>query len=263
MNDIGTGVKAWYTGLPPVSRTYLTLVLVSTLVCFTLGLLDLRHIALIPMKVFKKFEVRPCEIAVAPSHRHRRADENSCVQIWRLVTNFFIIAKPSFKLIIYVTWIVSYMIPLERETYQFEPADFVYMLMFNMLLLNIASLWLGMFFNGEEQGSMHARGERAHAKQNKAACMHTHPAAGHALQRWEWGSTPEQMGACRRVHASRREEWDRTGQHGASRGHMRKPACMHLLPPTACTWVHLTCAIHVIIVVFMCAPGGRMHVHES
>lgn len=38
--------------------------------------------------------------------------------------------------------------PLERETYGFEPADFVYMLLFNATVINIASLWLGILFNG-------------------------------------------------------------------------------------------------------------------
>ena len=31
-------------------------------------------------------------------------------QIWRLVTNFFIVSKPSFKLVIYCMWVVSYVV---------------------------------------------------------------------------------------------------------------------------------------------------------
>jgi hypothetical protein len=38
--------------------------------------------------------------------------------------------------------------PLEKETFQFEPADFVYMLTFNAVCINLASLWLGLYFNG-------------------------------------------------------------------------------------------------------------------
>lgn len=44
------------------------------------------------------------------------------------------------------------MIPLEKETYGFEPADFVYMLLFNGMLLNLASLVLGLYFNGVHVG---------------------------------------------------------------------------------------------------------------
>lgn len=164
VNDLGTGIKSWYFELPPFCRTYITLVLVSTLASFTLGLLDLRHVALLWPKVFKKFEVRQVlprwRQALASTHAQRSvapaaparvagsSDTSRSAQIWRLLTNFFIVAKPSFKLVIYIMWIVQYMIPLERETYQFEPADFLYMLLFNSTLINIGSLLLGFLFNG-------------------------------------------------------------------------------------------------------------------
>ncbi len=74
-------------------------------------------------------------------------------------------AKPSFKLIIYIMWVVTYMIPLERQTYQFDPADFLYMLLINTGLIDVAAFFLGMPFNGGgsaacmlegREGSMHA-----------------------------------------------------------------------------------------------------------
>lgn len=124
VNDIGTGVSNWVQGLPPVTRAYGGLVLLFTILSFTLGVIDLRLIALVWPKVVKRFE------------------------IWRLLTNFFILTKPSFKLVIYIMWIASYMIPLEKETYQFEPADYVYMLLFNGTLLNIVGFVIGQYFNG-------------------------------------------------------------------------------------------------------------------
>lgn len=58
VNDIGTGVSAWYSTLPPVTRTYGTLVLLCTLLSFTLGILDLKLLALIWPRILKRFEVR-------------------------------------------------------------------------------------------------------------------------------------------------------------------------------------------------------------
>lgn len=102
----------------------MVLIVATTVLSFSLGVIDLKHIALIWPRVWGKFE------------------------IWRLITNFFIVAKPSFKFLIYLMWVVTYMFPLEKETFQFEPADFVYMLTFNAVCINLASLWLGLYFNG-------------------------------------------------------------------------------------------------------------------
>ena len=64
------------------------------------------------------------------------------------MTNFFILAKPSFKLVVYILWIISYMMPLERETFRFEPADYLYMLLVNASMINIFALFMPSPFNG-------------------------------------------------------------------------------------------------------------------
>ncbi|KAG1664587.1 hypothetical protein FOA52_012530 [Chlamydomonas sp. UWO 241] len=123
-NDLGTGMKAWYSALPPITRAYMTVVLVTTLAGFTLAILPLKVLYLDWTLVVKKLE------------------------IWRLVTNFFILDKPSFRLIIFITYMHSYMCTLERETFQFEPADYVYMLMFNAIVINVAAVFMGPGFYG-------------------------------------------------------------------------------------------------------------------
>ncbi len=57
VNDLGTGVSAWYLGLPPFTRTYLTGIVLATVMSFTLGVLNLRWIALDWKRVVTKFEV--------------------------------------------------------------------------------------------------------------------------------------------------------------------------------------------------------------
>ena len=57
-NDIGAGVTTWYFSQPPIGRTFITLILATTVLSFTLGVIDLKHIALIWPRVWGKFEVR-------------------------------------------------------------------------------------------------------------------------------------------------------------------------------------------------------------
>lgn len=57
-NDLGTGVSAWYFGLPPFSRTYITAVIAFTLASFTLGIVPLPILALLWNRVVRKFEVQ-------------------------------------------------------------------------------------------------------------------------------------------------------------------------------------------------------------
>lgn len=52
------GLKGWYGGLPPISRTYLTIVLVTLVACFPLGVVPMGWIHLAWKRVLTKFEVR-------------------------------------------------------------------------------------------------------------------------------------------------------------------------------------------------------------
>lgn len=45
--------------------------------------------------------------------------------MWRLVTPFLFIGKPSFKVLIEIVWVVTYGKQLEQGVFQFSTADFV------------------------------------------------------------------------------------------------------------------------------------------
>ena len=51
-------MTTWYFSQPPIGRTFITLILATTVLSFTLGVIDLKHIALIWPRVWGKFEVR-------------------------------------------------------------------------------------------------------------------------------------------------------------------------------------------------------------
>ncbi|KAG2498945.1 hypothetical protein HYH03_003135 [Edaphochlamys debaryana] len=119
VNAAGTGVEAWFQSIPPITRTY-AIILFSTTLFFRFALVNLGWIALIWPRVVTHFE------------------------IWRLVTCFFFLGKFSFPWIIKMIWLVTYGTTLERETYQFEPADFMYLFIFGMGSMLVLSL--GMTF---------------------------------------------------------------------------------------------------------------------
>ncbi|KXZ52745.1 hypothetical protein GPECTOR_8g137 [Gonium pectorale] len=114
VNAAGTGVGAWYESLPPITRTYAT-ILFATTAAARFGLLNVYWIALLWPRIFSHFEV------------------------WRLVTNFFFMGKFSFNWIIKMLWLLTYGATLETQTYQFEPADFLTLLLFGAGCLLAAS----------------------------------------------------------------------------------------------------------------------------
>lgn len=59
------------------------------------------------------------------------------------MTNFLFLGKLSINFIIRMIWVVQYGGQLEGQLYQFEPADFLFMLIFNGGLLLLASIFLG------------------------------------------------------------------------------------------------------------------------
>ncbi|KAG2453542.1 hypothetical protein HYH02_001761 [Chlamydomonas schloesseri] len=127
VNAAGTGVGAWFESLPPITRTYAASLFIVTLV-WRFGFVNIMWFALSWPRVATHFEV------------------------WRLVTNFFFMGKFSFNWIIKMLWLLSYGTTLERETFAFEPADFLYMMLFgagSMLGLSLVLLFglgIPMFF---------------------------------------------------------------------------------------------------------------------
>jgi len=120
----GTGFNNWYFSIPPITRYYATTIVVLTLASINLQFIPLIHIALLWPFVIKK------------------------LQIWRLVTNFFIIGKFNLNFVIRMLWIFTYVAPLEQQTYQFDPADFLFMMLFNATCILVPAYFLNFFFNG-------------------------------------------------------------------------------------------------------------------
>ena len=57
VNAVGAGVEAWFSSLPPMTRTFAVIIFVVTLL-FRFNLLNLMWIALIWPRVVSHFEVR-------------------------------------------------------------------------------------------------------------------------------------------------------------------------------------------------------------
>ena len=68
-----------------------------------------------------------CTPDIAPSKcRDLPSQSDWCwLQVWRLVTPFLFIGKPSFKVLIEIVWVVTYGKQLEQGVFQFSTADFV------------------------------------------------------------------------------------------------------------------------------------------
>jgi Derlin-2/3 len=72
------------------------------------------------------------------------------LQLWRLATNLFFIAPFSIKFAFELVWLIQYGTILEKQSYMFNPADFVFMLLFSAGVLTAISMLipqLGMVFN--------------------------------------------------------------------------------------------------------------------
>lgn len=76
------------------------------------------------------------------------------LQFWRLFTNFFFMGKFSINWIVRFLWLLQYGTIVEGQTFQFEPAGFVFLMLFGMVsMLGIsfacwALLNMPFYFNG-------------------------------------------------------------------------------------------------------------------
>ncbi|KAM0945719.1 putative derlin, Rhomboid-like superfamily [Dioscorea sansibarensis] len=100
----------YYNSLPPVSKAYGTLCLLTT-AAVQLGLLDASFIALYYPWVFHRF------------------------QVWRLFTNFFFLGKFSINFGIRLLMIARYGVQLERSAFDKRTADYLWMMIFGALSL--------------------------------------------------------------------------------------------------------------------------------
>ncbi|CAA6672861.1 unnamed protein product [Spirodela intermedia] len=105
----------WYNSLPPITKGYGTLCLLTTVIC-KLGVVQPVHIALFYERVFPRLEV------------------------WRLITNFFFLGPFSFNFGIRLLMIARYGVNLEKGPFDRRTADFLWMLIFGALSLLAFSL---------------------------------------------------------------------------------------------------------------------------
>jgi Derlin-2/3 len=69
--------------------------------------------------------------------------------VWRLVSHWVFLGPFSLKFVFEMIWLLQYGNILETQTFQFQPADFVAMLLFGAIILTILALAipsLGIFF---------------------------------------------------------------------------------------------------------------------
>ncbi|KAJ8476681.1 hypothetical protein OPV22_020408 [Ensete ventricosum] len=104
----------FYNSLPPVSKAYGTLCLLTTAL-FQLNLFDLGIIALLYQPVFTQ------------------------VQVWRLFTNFFFLGKFSINFGIRLLMIARYGVQLEKGPFDKRTADFLWMMLFGAFFLLVLS----------------------------------------------------------------------------------------------------------------------------
>ncbi|XP_020595105.1 derlin-1 [Phalaenopsis equestris] len=115
----------YYNSLPPVTKAYGTLCLLTT-AAFHLGLLNPYYIALHFPLVFSHF------------------------QVWRLITNFFFLGKFSINFGIRLLMIARYGVQLENGPFDKRTADFLWMMIFGAfsLLALSAVPWFSSPFLG-------------------------------------------------------------------------------------------------------------------
>ncbi|KAG1346633.1 putative Glucan endo-1,3-beta-glucosidase 13 [Cocos nucifera] len=130
----------FYNSLPPISKAYGTLCLLTTAAC-QLGILSPGSISLFYPFVLSHFQAY---------HDHLMKDihkvyivlsnlvEILATLVWRLLTNFFFLGKFSINFGIRLLMIARYGVQLERGPFDKRPADFLWMMMFGAFSLLVS-----------------------------------------------------------------------------------------------------------------------------
>ncbi|KAI5064403.1 hypothetical protein GOP47_0021073 [Adiantum capillus-veneris] len=113
-------VEDWYKQMPLITRSYLTLSVLTTVGC-ALDVISPYHIYLNSEKVIRHF------------------------QYWRLFTNFFYFGKLDLDFLFHMFFLARYCKLLEETSFRGRTADFFYMLFFGGTLLTGVVLLGGMF----------------------------------------------------------------------------------------------------------------------
>jgi hypothetical protein len=109
-------LKEWYTGIPLVTRTFMTLSFAIPLL-MQFGFLQSKTVALIAPAIYEK------------------------LQIWRLFTHFFV-GKLSFGFLMNLYFLYQSLIALENQRFYGHKADYVWFFVFGMLVLDFIGVTL-------------------------------------------------------------------------------------------------------------------------
>eukprot|EP01023_Acetabularia_acetabulum_P024284 TRINITY_DN23488_c0_g1_i12.p1 TRINITY_DN23488_c0_g1~~TRINITY_DN23488_c0_g1_i12.p1 ORF type:complete len:271 (-),score=13.36 TRINITY_DN23488_c0_g1_i12:739-1551(-) len=106
MDNTGNSIRDWYQSIPPITRAVGT-VMFATTCLYQLGILSPSWLYFEPQLVFQKF------------------------QIWRIISPLFFLGGFGLQFVFEMLWFVRYAPPLERNVFQFSPADYVVFYLFN------------------------------------------------------------------------------------------------------------------------------------
>lgn len=121
-NTGGDSPMDWYHALPPVTKTHVTVCVLTTL-AFTVQVLN-------------------------PYTLMLEGDFIRKLQLWRLFTNYFFLGKLGINFVFQIMWILNYGKQLETSTYQHNTADYIYMYLFGMMAMNVAAILMPFFHLG-------------------------------------------------------------------------------------------------------------------
>ena len=114
----GDGPEAWYRGLPPITRSYLTACSATTV------LIQLELIS--PMLIYLDF-----------------GGVFSKLELWRLLTNFCFFGKFSMPFVFSMFFLVRYGKELEAKRFEGRAADYLWCMGFTGLLMTVVAWLLG------------------------------------------------------------------------------------------------------------------------
>lgn len=116
-------IEDWYTQIPIVTRVYLTLAVITTLLC-ALEIVSPFSLYFNWNAIVNKFEV------------------------WRLVTNFLFFGLFGIEYVFHMFFLVRYCRLLEENTFHGRTADFLFMLMFGGTIMTVLAPFLNVHFLG-------------------------------------------------------------------------------------------------------------------
>ena len=116
-------VEEWYRELPPITRSYVTLSLLTTAGC-AMDVVSPFNVYFNAKLIFTRW------------------------QLWRLFTNFFFFGSLGLDFVFHIFFLLKYCKALEEGSFRGRSADFLYMLLFGGALLTCIAPFVNIQFLG-------------------------------------------------------------------------------------------------------------------